>query len=954
MTPAWCLLAETASSTLTRFARLQTMSEWWHWLLLIAVCAVVLGYVIMMYWMDSVELSRGVSWSLVLLRLLAFGGILFFFLDLEKRTEQREIKPSRTAILIDTSQSMALQDNPASAGSSSTAPSRIEQVVAELRSGELIKTLRARHDVAIFQFGDESEPTQVAFFNRFATQTASGDATQRAVAQKQRALRAARNAIVVAAALAGFALLALLVYLLLGLARKRGETPSLALLAAVVSLVAAFVVFAVANLRAEGIPLRTIVGLEQPDFEAQVAAEFAKNNTPSQLNNATDPANSDSATNQNLEPHDVAWQKELVPRGTKTRIGDAVRALVKKERGGPIAGIVVMTDGGNNAGVDCGVAAKAAAIAGIPIYAVGLGSDQQPVNASVVDLEAPKRVFPGDKFSLTGYVQAHGLDGRRVTVELLSAPDNEKRVPGEDPWKNAKFEEEKSIRLGDDGEVVTVHFEVTPSEIGTWQYFLKVVPPDKDIEDRDNVKSARVKIVLRKTKVLLLAGGPMREYRFLRNQLFRDSDTTVDVLLQSGSAGMSQEADDTLYDFPELADELFQYDCIVAFDFDWLQLDELQIDLIDRFVAQQAGGLIVVAGPVHTPEWAGLRRGRDPRVDTIKALYPVVFYSQGVPSLGLGRFGGDAAWPLDFTRDGMGAEFLWLEDDPIDSEAAWQSFEGVYGYYAVKDPKPGARVYIHFANPETSIDGELPIYAAAHFYGAGRVFFQASGEMWRLRAVDPRYFETYYTKLIRWASQGRLLRDSSLGVLLVDKDRCLLGDQVTIRAVLSDLQHRPLQLESIPAILLQPDGKRVPITLRNVQDAAREGMYEAQFNALLAGDYRIELTPSEEADDELLTAEVRVRVPTLEIEHPQRNDALLLGMTKTTGGEYFLGIGAAMNRGGANRATLPAVIEPCDQVIYLPETVDNRFDQQLMGWLIALVVGVLCLEWLLRRLSKLA
>jgi hypothetical protein len=349
-----------------------------------------------------------------------------------------------------------------------------------------------------------------------------------------------------------------------------------------------------------------------------------------------------------------------------------------------------------------------------------------------------------------------------------------------------------------------------------------------------------------------------------------------------------------------------------------------------------------------------MRRGRDPRVDTIKALYPVVFYSQGVPTLGLGRFGGDAAWPLSFTRDGLGAEFLWLEDDPIDSEAAWQSFEGVYGYYAVKDPKPGARVYAYFANPETSIDGDLPIYAAAQFYGAGRVFFQASGEMWRLRAVDPRYFETYYTKLLRWASQGRLLRDSALGVLLVDRDRCMLGDQVTIRAVLSDLQHRPLQLESVPAILLQPDGKRVPIVLRKVQDAAREGMYEGQFTALLAGDYRIELSATEEADDSLLTAEVRVLVPTLEIERPELNRALLVEMTKESGGEFYLNIDAAMNRGGTNRATLASVVEPNDQTIFLPESVDNRFDKKLMGWLMVLIVGVLSFEWLIRRLSRLA
>ncbi len=263
-------------------------------------------------------------------------------------------------------------------------------------------------------------------------------------------------------------------------------------------------------------------------------------------------------------------------------------------------------------------------------------------------------------------------------------------------------------------------------------------------------------------------------------------------------------------------------------------------------------------------------------------------------------------------------------------------------------------MYARFSNPETSIDGELPIYAAAHFYGAGRVFFQASGEMWRLRAVEPRYFETYYTKLIRWVSQGRLMRDSSRGVLLVDKDRCLLGDQITIRAVLSDVQHQPLKLDSVPAILLQPDSLRVPIVLRKVQDSAREGMYEAQFTAAQAGDYRIEVTPTEGKDDELLTAEVRVRVPALEIEHPQRNDALLKELTDKTGGQYYIGFNAAMNRGGVGRATLASVIEPNDQIIYLPESVDVRFDQQLMGWLIALIVGVLCFEWLIRRLSKLA
>ena len=146
MTPAWCLLAENASHTFYRFARLQSMSEWWHGLLLIAICAAIAAYVVVMYWRDSTDLSRGIGWSLAALRLLAFAGILFFFLELEKRTEDREIKPSRTVLLVDTSQSMGLRDTesaPSSAAASRAAASRIDQVVSELRGGELIQQLRA-------------------------------------------------------------------------------------------------------------------------------------------------------------------------------------------------------------------------------------------------------------------------------------------------------------------------------------------------------------------------------------------------------------------------------------------------------------------------------------------------------------------------------------------------------------------------------------------------------------------------------------------------------------------------------------------------------------------------------------------------------------------------------------------------------------------------------------------
>ena len=67
------------------------------------------------------------------------------------------------------------------------------------------------------------------------------------------------------------------------------------------------------------------------------------------------------------------------------------------------------------------LAATAAGDALIPVYTVGLGSDKRPMNLRVVDLEAPERVYPGDKFTLTGYVQAQNFNRGSVSVELMSS-----------------------------------------------------------------------------------------------------------------------------------------------------------------------------------------------------------------------------------------------------------------------------------------------------------------------------------------------------------------------------------------------------------------------------------------------------------------------------------------------------------------------------------------------------
>ena len=122
-------------------------------------------------------------------------------------------------------------------------------------------------------------------------------------------------------------------------------------------------------------------------------------------------------------------------------------------------------------------------------------------------------------------------------------------------------------------------------------------------------------------------------------------------------------------------------------------------------------------------------------------------FQQRLTLLDDGQYGGETPWPLEFERAGREAKFLWLAKTRRRKRAAWDSFPGVFGYYAVKGEKPGATVYARFSDPEAGIGDKRPVYMASQFYGAGQVFYIGSGEMWRLRAVDPAYFEVLYTKL---------------------------------------------------------------------------------------------------------------------------------------------------------------------------------------------------------------
>ncbi|MEM9657517.1 MAG: hypothetical protein AAF961_04065, partial [Planctomycetota bacterium] len=353
---------------------------------------------------------------------------------------------------------------------------------------------------------------------------------------------------------------------------------------------------------------------------------------------------------------------------------------------------------------------------------------------------------------------------------------------------------------------------------------------------------------------------------------------------------------------------------------------------------------IVIAGPVHT---AGLVQSAEH--GKIRALYPVKF-QQRLTLLDDGVYGSKTPWPIELTRTGREAEFLWLGDGPAESRAGWEEFPGVFGCYAVKGPKPGAQVYGRYSDPDAGISVERPVYFAEHFYGAGRVFYMGSGELWRLRQLGPQRFETLYTQLLRHVSQGRLLRGSSLGHLMIDRDRYFVGDTVEIRAQLKSASREPYVAPQTTARVVGPDAVERAVQLD--ADATRLGNYSGQFTIDREGTYRVELTPPD-AIDEQLVRRIRATVPDLEFSRTRRDEQLLAALALSTSGRYYASPRLAVD-GGPGVEPIDALVRSRAETRIQRGKPDQAFAREIHRGLLAVICGALSCEWLLRRLMKLA
>jgi len=596
-----------------------------------------------------------------------------------------------------------------------------------------------------------------------------------------------------------------------------------------------------------------------------------------------------------------------------TAIGDSLRQVLDESRGQSLAGILLISDGGNNSGAQPEEIAALAKQDGVPIYVYGTGITK-PKDIMVSKITGPRGGFVKEYAEFSVKVRAPGYSGR--TFKLVLKEDD-------------KVVKEKEITIPDDTDhIYTIGYE--PTKTKSVRIGASIAPEPDEAESVNNAVTTRFRVLDSKLKVLYIEQEPRWDFRYLLATLDRDPRLLVQCLLYDGDPVKPEELGKPLLKtFPESRAALVDNAVVILGDVNPAELGETRMKALREWVGDMGGALIFLAGAKNDP----FRYGGTP----LEPLLPVELKS-GLAEKDWKVRSRDPV-PLRLTPAGELSPLLRLAEDPTENRKLWAGFPGVRWTARVARPRPGAQVLLEDSTPaNASTDGLMPVMATMA-YGQGAVLYLGFDETYRWRSKTG---ETYYSKIWNQIIQAfaidRQLASSPQIQLQPDRAEYQVGERARISGRLFDREYRPLTEDSVPATwkIRRPDGTTgPPVNALLLSLPGRPGEYELEIDATIEGTYTLTtaLDPAAEISFE-------ASKPSLEMSQTAMNEPLLRAVAGISGGEFLReeDLDGLPEKIKSRSATLPVIkkVEPA----YSP-------------WWLLILLLLLCTEWLLRRLWNL-
>jgi len=611
------------------------------------------------------------------------------------------------------------------------------------------------------------------------------------------------------------------------------------------------------------------------------------------------------------------------PDGRRTAIGAALDAALNKLAARPVAGVVLLSDG-RSADTVPRDAMRRLDRDLIPVYSVALGSPEPVRDLAVSRAEAPPVAFIDDVVPVTVRIDAIG-EGSGGAVELFDRETglvlDRRRI---DPDAGSRDEVTLTSRRSDPGQA---------------NWAVRLIPDGPDVVDTNNGAEITVSFVDEPLRALYFDGYPRWEHRYLRNLLLRERSIDSSTLMLATDRTYTQEGDTPLAVLPDSPEAWAEYDVIVIGDLRAESFTPEQLEQIKDAVAERGVGLLWLAGEGATPRtWRG-----SPLADLLPFTSPggqttpprwtepiTVAPAPAAEQYGLMQLASPDApqtWPSELSDPDTGWPLMYWSQrlDPADLKP---TAEVVATATPLSDgPGPGSRA--------------SPLVITMR-YGAGRVAYIATDEIWRWRyGRGETYYERFWTPLMRHLGRESLSRGATRAELEAFPDPAVVGRPTRIELRIYD--------QSII------DGSPDAVTLRIAPENAGAGQagetieltgdgsgaYGATWLPTDPGDYRLD-ADSAALGGLAITTTTEVILPDDELRRPETDHDYLLALASDTGGAVL---------DPADMADLTTLLPNRAVVISAPPDVRTLWDRPAVFVLLLLLP---VLEWMGRRLIRLS
>ncbi len=616
------------------------------------------------------------------------------------------------------------------------------------------------------------------------------------------------------------------------------------------------------------------------------------------------------------------------PNGARTRLNTAITEALNATASRAIAGIVLVSDGRTTEEISKQLIQQLKARK-IPVISIPLGSDRPLVDLAISRVEVPTNAFVDDVIpvSVTLSIRGQAISSPRVQVLLtdtLTGETLDKQTIAPAAWKNNQ---------------ATIVLSSRSKVAGKTHWRVQLVSSLHDILPDNDTQEIHTTLSNRPLRVAYFDGYPRWEYRYIKDMLLQESSIRSSTLLLATNRRYIQEGDIGLGHVPRSEREWADLDVIVLGDMRPDVMSREQLEQLRDHVAQRGAGVVWIAGPGSTPwDW----------FDTPLAdLLPFVSSDpQGRSGLTVLTQGCTLSRTTGSDRLGvlhMGDQLdeTWL-DQLSDPHAGWSVLRWAVG---IEDDalKPTAQVLARVDDPASGKSWPCVITMR---YGAGRIVFVGTDEIWRWRyARGPTLGERFYLPLFRLAGRSSLSRSGRPVLLQASPTTVKTGQPLRLGAILLEqslVDAAPTTLNVTLQRLRNDDGPAdtTELTLGREGTGQQAARYASNWVPTTPGTYLVTLTDPLLADYDAKTSFIVIS-PDDELQTPDADHALLADLSAQT---------SSVVLDATTLASLPEQLPNRSIVVESTPEIKTLWDNPL--WLAVLLI-LLSVEWIGRRLIHL-